>query len=397
MMEAPGVQDRSLRRINAMLNLDECRERAFLEITARADVEKDDPGVACVLARAGWIARDVNGAESILRRSLAAHPDKGSLNSLLGEITWSRGNPAEAARRFQAALKAQPTDLFAYISLQLIEFQLTQSEADAEDLLAIASVQTLPGGLRERVAATVAREHSVDPDYRERAYQEQLSFDSATPRWMKQINYARFLITVAGKIDQGRMQLYSVDPAVQESNRDWQEVTAISYLMEARSLDAVPTPRNKVLIEKAMSVLHGDPSGLKASLAGGALWETLAPLVPSTFDPDIVDRYGRNQLCNAAMTRNAGMALEAIAAGTDVNSPNCDGTTALAAVLRGTRFPPDALDIDMLKILLANEAEPDPILFSGTTERFREWCASERGCMEALGALFDDYWKEIER
>lgn len=94
---------------------------------------------------------DDSGAEGLLRRALAAVPERADANAMLGRILAKRGHFEESFQRFEAALKSDPSasvyrNEFGYALLQgresrlaLVQFE-TARRANNADQLALAGL-----------------------------------------------------------------------------------------------------------------------------------------------------------------------------------------------------------------------------------------------------------------
>jgi hypothetical protein len=361
--ETPDIKAPPLRRANALLSAG-CIEESIQTARTFGSRHASDFHIAFLDARYAWIEGDEAGAESILQRTLADHPDFLSAQVLLASLYAQDPAQLEKARRMLSSLAlTAPTDLWVFMANRKLAAVDAPSPALHREFLAIARDPRFPPSARGTAVRlgldipNLARE-----DYLA-LYRADIEYESSESMACK-INHLAFqLVAVDSRYDEARELLESpraaeAECSAIESNRI---LLAETYLFQAARLNPLPTTGNASLVSKARNALGGDWSALGRFIMQRPGYEVLAPLVAARIPVAQVDQDGRTQICHAAMIGAVDAVRAQLALGADANG-RCEGTSLLGYIVLATSDEPYqvAWQREIVRLLRASGAQVTP-------------------------------------
>ena len=384
--DAAGLASADARRLHAWLSRGECADLAAADIAQRIAGNPDDLEMAYLEARTDALAGRRPVAERRVDALLERAPQLQPAQVLKATLLLDREQRAEARAWIDRAAAAQPEDLRAAF-LRLRADALGAPKGDGAGKLAkVMKDPAMPPDLREEAQATLLYLTALDIDRKEAALREGLAFESQTPRWNKAIALARLLAEEAGKPAEARKVAQGVvddEGAPADAQHEARVLVAETWLLEAARIDATPTARNAQQVANAKAAVDGDMVPVAGRVRRYHDLAALMPFVADVEDPEARGKDGLTPLCRGAQLLEPTKVRRALEAGAAVDG-ECSGSTALAYVVRqGPGFWSQKTDI--LALLLAAGADPDPKLYPGSTYTAMSFCAeSLPGCPEAL-------------
>jgi hypothetical protein len=329
----PDIKEQALRKADALLSA-RCYELYQQVVEDYLAKHPDDEHVWFLHARQAWLFGQVPRSKAMMTAALAKRPSFTSMKVLQASLAIDENRLEDAQTLLAQVEKEQPRDLWLFMDRLRLEALLIPSAATTRSLLAVLENPAFPGSARETAARSLQQVRNQSLDVLERAYREQLTFESATPYEMKARNLAFFLIHIAGKPAQAHALL---EPMLAAQDRELQEsargLQVDAYLMEAAQ-PAVTDARRRELVNEAGKAVGNDWTLVEYRLAQQPeLLATLQQYLPEGAVAESTDKYGRTMLCNAVMTMNVAAVQAALRRGGDANG-DCDGTTHLEYVLR---------------------------------------------------------------
>lgn len=390
--DTPGLPSPAMRRLNSLLARGECADLAAAQVTEQLAANPDDEELAFLEARMDALAGRRPVAERRVDALLARAPGLQPAKVLKAALLLDREQRSEAKSLLAAAAAAQPGDLRAAF-LQLRADALDEPKgAGAARLAKVLGDASLPPDLREDAQATLLYLTALDIERKEKAMREGLTFASQTPRWSKSIALARLLAEEAGKPAEARKVLAPVIAAAdtpQDGKHEASVLLAEAWLLEAARIDPAPGPRNADEVAKAKAAVDGDMVPVAGRIRRYHDLAALMPFVADVVDPEARGPDGLTLLCRGAQLLDASKVRRALEAGAAVDG-DCSGSTPLAYVVRQG---PGLWNMktDLLAVLLAAGADPDPRLYPGSSYTAMSFCADAlKGCEETLLPLLKD-------
>jgi hypothetical protein len=390
--DTPGLASADARRLNSLLARGECADAAAADITTRLAANPDDEQMAFLEARLDALAGRRPVAERRIDALLARAPALQPAQVLKAALLLDREQRVEARTWLDKAATARPDDLrVAFLRLRLDALDAPKGEG-AGQLAKVMRDDSLPPDLREDAQATLLYLTALDIDRKEAALREGLTFASQTPRWNKSIALARLLAEEAGKPAEARKVLEPLvaDKATPEDARHEAAVLlSEAWLLEAARIDPAPTARNAPQVAKARAAVEGDMVPVAGRIRRYHDLSALMPFVADVVDPEARGPDGLTLLCRGAQLLDASKVRRALEAGAAVDG-ECSGSTPLAYVVRqGPGLW--SMKTDLLAVLLAAGADPDPKLYPGSSFTAMSFCAeSLKGCEETLLPLLKE-------
>jgi len=308
----------------------------------------------------------------------------------------SRGvcDPDRAETLFSEVQALQPDDFWAEVGQRSVRAFREPNAENAKSLLRVAEHPEVDGYLRETIALQVSGRFQLPNDLRDQAYKVTLAFESSsTPLAMRTINYANFLMEDARRFADARKVLSefrskqsSVSPAIGFG-------IAKAYLLEARQISATPGAENQSLVQSAMQEVS-DQQAFRSYLEQRNYLRALEPLLPALALND-VDQAGRSPLCIAALKAKEHEVAALLASGAEVDALSCEGTTALAGVIRHFDSPSRS-KVQIAKLLMRAGADPNPVIFLDSGARAKQACSADSGlphCENLLRPVLQAAWE----
>ena len=390
--DATGLAAADARRRHAGLARGDCAELAASDIGQRIAGNPDDLEMAFLEARTDALAGRRPVAERRVDALLERSPQLQPAQVLKATLLLDREQRAEARGWIARAVAANPDDLRAAF-LQLRADALDAPKGDGAGKLAkVMKDANMPPDLREEAQATLLYLTALDIDRKESALREGLKFESQTPRWTKAIALARLLAEEAGKPAQAREVAQGViddEAAPADAHHEARVLVAEAWLLDAAKIDPTPTARNAEQVANAKAAVDGDMVPVAGRVRRYHDLAALMPFVADVEDPEARGPDGLTLLCRGAQLLEPTKVRRALESGAAVDG-ECSGSTALAYVVRqGPGFWSPKTDI--LTLLLAAGADPDPKLYPGSSFTAISFCAeSLPGCPDALLPLLKD-------
>lgn len=390
--DAPGLASADARRLHAWLSRGECAELAASDIGQRIAGNPDDVEMAYLEARSDALAGRRQVAERRVDALLERAPQLQPAQVLKATLLLDREQRTEAREWIARAIAANPDDLrAAFVQLRADVLDAPKGEG-AGKLAKVLKDASMPPDLREEAQATLLYLTALDIDRKESALREGLKFESQTPRWNKSIALARLLAEEAGKPAEARKVAQGVvddEGAPADAQHEARVLVAETWLLEAARIDPTPTARNAEQVANAKAAVDGDMVPVAGRVRRYHDLSALMPFVADVEDPEARGQDGLTLLCRGARLLEPTKVKRALEAGAAVDG-ECSGSTALAYVVRqGPGFWGQKTDV--LALLLAAGADPDPKLYPGSSYTAMSFCAeSLPGCPEALLPLLKD-------
>lgn len=390
--DTPALASADARRLNAWLSRGECAELAATDIAQRIAGNPEDAEMAYLEARADALAGRRPVAERRVDALLERAPQLQPAQALKASLLLDREQRAEARNWIAKAAAASPDDLrAAFLQLRADALDAPKGEG-AGKLAKVLKDESMPPDLREEAQATLLYLTALDIDRKESAMREGLRFESQTPRWNKALALSRLLAEEAGKPAESRKFAQGVlddAGAPPDAQHEAAVMVAETWLLEAARIDPAPSPRNATQVAKAKAAVEGDMVPVAGRVRRYHDLAALMPFVADVEDPEARGADGLTLLCRGAQLLEPTKVKRALEAGAKVDG-ECSGSTALAYVVRqGPGFW--GQKTDLLNLLLAAGADPDPKLYPGSKFTAMSFCAeSLPGCAETLLPLLRD-------
>ena len=384
--DTPGLASADARRINSLLARGECADAAAAQVTERIAADPDDAQFAFLEARIDALAGRRPVAERRVDALLERAPTLQPAQLLKAWLLLAREQRTDARTWLDKAAAAQPDDLrVAFLRMRLDALDAPKGDGAGKLAKALGD-DTLPPDLREDAQSTLLMLTALDIGRKEAALREGLTFSSQTPRWTKSIALSRLLAEEAGKPGEARKAAQVViddAEAPLDAKHEAAVMIAEAWLLEAARIDPAPSSRNAAQIAKARAAVDNDMVPVAGRVRRFHDLAHLMPFVADVVDPEARGPDGLTLLCRGAQLLDASKVRRALDAGAAVDG-ECSGSTPLAYVVRqGVGLW--NLKTDVLEMLLAAGADPDPKLYPGSTYTAMSFCAEAlKGCPEAL-------------
>ncbi len=388
--ESPQLGSPAANRIDAQLGRGACRSAANAGLDALLAAGPDDPVSNTLDAHRDLLDGHRELAERKLRAALARRPDFAPAQVLLAQALLDREQRSQARRLLDAADASAPGDLrTAFLRLRLDTMDAPKGDGVGK-LTRVLRDDGMTPELREIAGDTLLVARALEFGEKEAALREALTFDSQTPQWGKRLKLGRFLAEDSGKAAAAREVLQQVldSDAPSAAHDDARVLLAETWLLDAVAIDPQPTQRNATQVARAREVMGGNMLPLAKRIGE---WHNLVPLRPFVAgikDPDARDGQGLTALCRATHAMDAAGVRSALDAGAAVDG-QCAGASSLAYVVRAG--PGDfARKREVVEVLLAHGADPDPRLYPGASYTARSFCADNfPECQRELLPLLD--------
>ena len=394
--DTPALSNPALRKLNAQLSRGECRDAASAAVDALLIGGDESPGAFFLEARADALAGRRNVAERKIDAALERAPGFAPALVLKAALLLDREQRVQARELLAQADASQPGDLrSAFQRIRVDALDQPKGEGPRK-LMKVLRDDKLPPDIRDAALHTMLYITALDIDQKESALRESLTFDSQTPRPDKLNLLARLLAEESGKTEAARKLLQQVladDAASPASKHLAETLTAETWLLDAARIDPQPSARNAELIAKAKAAVNDDLVPVAGRIRAYHDLEKLKPFVADVHDANERGPDGLTLICRGAQLLDESKIRRALEAGADVDS-ECSGSTALAFVVRqGPGFY--NIKRDILALLLAAGANPDPKLYPGSSYTAMSFCAeSLPGCAEALLPTLKEYARQ---
>ena len=393
--DTPALTAAAQRKLNAQLSRGECREAATAAVDALLIGGDESPGAYFLEARADALAGRRNVAERKIDAALGRAPGFAPALVLKASLLLDREQRVQARALLAQAEAAQPGDLRSAFQLMRVDALDTPKGDGPRKLMKVLRDDKLPPDIRDVALHTVLYITALDIDQKEAALRESLSFDSQTAKSDKLNLLARLLAEESGKTDAARKLLQQVladSTATPETKHLAGTLTAETWLLDAARIDPQPSARNADLIAKAKAAVSDDMVPVAGRIRAYHDLEHLKPFVADVHDANERGPDGLTLICRGAQLLDESKIRRALEAGADVDS-ECSGSTALAYVVRqGPGFY--NIKRDILTVLLAAGANPDPKLYPGSSYTAMSFCAeSLPGCADTLLPILKEYAK----
>ena len=385
LQDRPDITAMPLKLANALIDSGCVKEASVLmeEYSARSP---NDVTADLIEARLAAIDQDTERAKGILEWLLEQKPDLSSARIVQAQIAIEENRLDDAERALTLAARSSPDDLWLFMENQaLVALRAPGPKLQAQ-LNGILADRRFPGGARDRAAELLGRMPGLSAREWESIELARLNFDSITPLWAKAIRIGRQLID--GRLIDGQTPDYAetrrilVRHACQcEAGRT---LLATTYLLEAATISPQPASTNMALVDKALKALDGDLSPVALSLVGRPYLAPLLPFVAGQSDPNAVDQWGRNALCNAIMFADAEAAARALDGGVDRNTKCNDRSPVDYMMMLGitTRIPQHQ---SVLRVLLDHGLRPGPGRMTSCMD------PANGSCLKILGPVLHEY------
>lgn len=384
--DTPALTAAPLRRLNAQLSRGECQAAASAAVDALLIAGDESSAAYYLEARADALAGRRNVAERKADAALERAPGYAPLLALKASLLLDREQRMQARELLSQAEASQPGDLRSAFQRLRVDALDAPKGDGARQLLKVLRDENMPPDVRDVALQTVLYLTALDIDKKQDAVREGLRFESQTSRADKLNILARLLAEESGKTEAARKLLQQVladKQARPEAAHLAEVLMAETWLLDAARIDPQPSARNADLVAKAKAAANDDMVPLAGRIRGLHDLSALLPFVADVRDANERGPDGLTLICRGAQLLDEAKIRRALEAGADVDS-ECSGSTALAYVVRqGSGFY--NLKRDILVVLLAAGANPDPKLYPGSSYTAMSFCAqSLPGCAEAL-------------
>ncbi len=391
--DTPALAAAPLRKLNAQLSRGECQSIAAAAIDAVLIAGDESPGAYYLEARADALAGRRNVAERKVAAALERSPGYAPLLVLKASLLLDREQRVQARELLSQAETSQPGDLRSAFQRMRVDALDAPKGDGARQLMKVLRDDKLPPDVRDGAMQTVLYLTALDIDKKQDAVREGLLFESQTSRADKLNTLARLLAEESGKTEAARKLLQQVldnKQALPDATHMAEVLMAETWLLDAARIDPQPSARNADLVAKARAAANEDMVPLAGRIRGLHDLSALLPFVADVHDANARGPDGLTLICRGAQLLDESKIRRALEAGADVDS-ECSGSTALAYVVRqGPGF--FNLKRDILAVLLAAGANPDPKLYPGSSYTAMSFCAeSLPGCAEALLPTLKEY------
>ena len=393
--DTPALTAAPLRKLNAQLSRGECFSAASTAVDALLIGGDESPGAYYLEARVDALAGRRNVAERKADAALGRAPGYAPLLVLKASLLLDREQRAPARELLAQADAAQPGDLRSAFQRMRVDALDAPKGDGARQLFKVLRDTSMPPDIRDVAMQTLLYLTALDIDKKQDAVREGLRFESQTSRADKLNTLARLLAEESGKTEAARKLLQQVldDKQVGQQSQHMAEVLmAETWLLDAARIDPMPSARNAELVAKARAAANDDMVPLAGRIRGLHDLSALLPFVADVHDANERGPDGLTLVCRGAQLLDESKIRRALEAGAEVDS-ECSGSTALAYVVRqGPGF--FSIKRDILALLLAAGANPDPKLYPGSSYTAMSFCAeSLPGCAEALLPTLKEYAK----
>ena len=395
--DTPALTVPAQRKLNARLSRGECRDAASAAVDALLIGGDESAGAYFLEARADALAGRRNVAERKVNAALERSPGFAPALVLKASLLLDREQRVQARELLGQADVAQPGDLRTACALMRVDALDAPKGDGPRKLMKVLRDDKLPPDIRDTALHTLLYITALDIDQKEAALRESLGFESQTAKSDKLNLLARLLAEESGKTDAARKLLQQVladADATPDTKHLAETLTAETWLLDAARVDPQPSARNAELIAKAKAAVSDDMVPVAGRIRAYHDLEALKPFVADVHDANERGPDGLTLICRGAQLLDESKVRRALEAGADVDS-ECSGSTALAYVVRqGPGFY--NIKRDILALLLAAGANPDPKLYPGSSYTAMSFCAeSLPGCAEALLPTLKEYAKPV--
>ena len=388
--EIADIADPTLRRINTLLT-QRCFDEAQADIEAFVAAHPGDHRVTYAQARGAWMTGSPAEAETLLSETISKYPDFASAYILLAGLKLDHEQYAEVGPLLDKAERLSPSDLWLFVDRLRLAALTSPDRALVETMARVMRDKRFRRDVRVDMFALILDnlQSLADAATIDAAHQTHIAIGYNSPE-DSITSYAFWLIEDQQRTADAREWL---EPLLKTRLRHPEVVhklLAESYLFDAARIDPVQTERNFALIEKARNEMGGSIDSLARDAALNPRFKPLQGFFAVVEDIDKPNELGETGLCTGlqALALDVPMIKSMLANLADPNQ-HCSGpnTTPVGVILMFGRSQ-TAERRELLKELLARGADPDPTVFNMDAITF---CKQDGRC-DALLDILQPAW-----
>jgi len=306
--DMPDIKAEEIRRASNLYSSG-CSSDALALLEAYRLTNPLDDQVFWLDGRIAGMSGDRERADSIFKWLLSTTPNFTSAKILLAYNAFMANRIDDAQLLLDEIEHESPNDLWLFMIRLAISAKNSPDQKVVNQYMEIIRNSSFPPAARSEAAYYISR-LSADTREWEESRRIGLTYDSRVPLWAKAVNLARWLEEWQLSPNRGttyRDDLPNHDEArelLKQFSMDSSEgrtQLALSYLLEAAEIAAMPTSANMMLVVQARDALNDDLSPVANRVVGRPYLYHIRPFLVEDTDPNEKDQYGRTALCNAIL------------------------------------------------------------------------------------------------